>query len=114
MSRTSDYPYKATGFQMISSFDIQNFRCFDHLAVEGVKRFNVIVGDNAAGKTSLLEALFLALAGNVEVSVRFRQQRGLDGNFTGPVRAIEEAIWKDLFFDYDWSRNIQITLNGTG
>ena len=99
---------------MISSFDIQNFRCFDHLAVEGVRRFNVIVGDNGAGKTALLEALFLALSGSVEVSIRFRQQRGFDGNLAGSPRSMEEAIWRDLFFEYDWRRNIQIKLNGDG
>jgi predicted ATPase len=108
------HPHGPTGFQMIRSIDIQNFRCFEHLPIENVKRFNVIVGDNAAGKTALLEAIFLALSGNVEVSMRLRQQRGFESTFSGSPKAIEEAIWKDYFFNYDWRRNIRVRLNGDG
>jgi predicted ATPase len=107
-------PYAASEFQMITSFDIRNYRCFEHLLVDGVKRFNVIVGDNGTGKTTLLEALFLTLSGNVEVSLRLRAQRGYDGTFTGAPRAIEEAIWRDIFFGFDWNRSISISLKGNG
>jgi len=114
MTRADSRPYEASGFQMISSFSIQNFRCFDLLEVDRVRRFNVIVGDNGAGKTALLEALFLTLAGNVDVSLRLRQQRGFDGNFAGSTRGIEEALWRDFFFDYDWNKPLTVQLNGSG
>ncbi len=48
-------------FHMIRSIDIKNFRCYEHLHVNGCKRVNVIVGDNGSGKTALLEAMFMAL-----------------------------------------------------
>jgi len=47
---------------MIHSLDIVNFRCFKQLSTDRCRRFNVIVGENGAGKTSLLEAIFMALA----------------------------------------------------
>ncbi|MBA2409478.1 MAG: ATP-binding protein [Gammaproteobacteria bacterium] len=99
---------------MIKSIEIHNFRCFEHLRIESCSRFNVIVGDNAAGKTALLEAIFMALGTSPEISVRFRQQRGLENSFAGPPRRIEEAIWKDLFHGGDWSRSISINVQGDG
>lgn len=39
--------------------DVRNLRCIEHAYLELDARCNVIYGDNAAGKTSLLEAVFL-------------------------------------------------------
>ena len=99
---------------MITSVEIENFRCFERAKLEGCNRINVIVGDNGAGKTSLLEAMFFALGVTPELGVRFRQQRGLDGNFSASSRKIEEALWRNLFFRNDWSRDIAIGLSGSG
>jgi ABC-type transport system involved in cytochrome c biogenesis ATPase subunit len=107
-------PHRASGCRMIRTVDVRNFRCFEHLRIERCGRINVIVGDNAAGKTSLLEAIFLALGVNPEIGVRYRQQRGLDGAFSGPPIKIEEALWKNLFFASNWQRQIQIELAGDG
>jgi hypothetical protein len=107
-------PYPPSGYQMIKSIDIRRFRCFEHLRVEGCRRVNVIVGDNGTGKTALLEAMFLALAGGPEIAVRFRQQRGLEGTFNGPSRRIEEALWKDLFFHGEWNHPLSVELEGSG
>jgi ABC-type transport system involved in cytochrome c biogenesis ATPase subunit len=41
----------------ISSVEIENFRCFKKLRVDGLARVNVIVGANNSGKTVLLEAI---------------------------------------------------------
>jgi hypothetical protein len=102
------------GYQMIHRVEIDNFRCFEELHIEGCRRINVIVGDNGAGKTSLLEAIFLCLASGPELAVRYRQQRGLDGTFSGPAIKIEEALWRDLFFSSNWQRQIHIALTGEG
>ena len=106
--------YNASSYQMIRSIDIRNFRCFEHLEIDSCSRINVIVGDNGSGKTALLEAIFFALGSNPNLSLRFRQQRGLEGAFNGPVRRIEEAIWRDYFYNRDWKRNISIRLTGDG
>lgn len=44
---------------MISSFRVRNYRQFRDLQVDGLKRLNLIVGENSVGKTALLEALWL-------------------------------------------------------
>jgi len=41
----------------ITSIEIENFRCFSRLKVDGLAQVNVIVGANNAGKTALLEAI---------------------------------------------------------
>lgn len=44
---------------MLSSFRVQNFKCFEDLRLEGLGRINLIAGANNVGKTALLEALYL-------------------------------------------------------
>ncbi len=44
---------------MIKDVEINNFRCFSKLKVSGFEKVNLISGKNNAGKTALLEALFL-------------------------------------------------------
>jgi len=41
----------------LSYFKVENFKRFDSLEVKDIAQFNLIVGDNNVGKTSLLEAL---------------------------------------------------------
>ncbi|GEM_PF-1101505 len=45
----------------IDKIEINNFRCFEHLALDFHPRLNVFVGANGGGKTSLLEAVRLCL-----------------------------------------------------
>jgi AAA15 family ATPase/GTPase len=44
---------------MYKSFEIKNFRGFKELKIENLKRLNLIAGKNNAGKTAILEALFI-------------------------------------------------------
>jgi predicted ATPase len=102
------------GHVMIEQIDIRNFKCFRHLRVESCSRINVIVGDNGSGKTALLEAIFWALASTSELAIRYRQHRGIDGAFTGSPQRIEEAIWRDYFYEGNWTEEISVELKGTG
>lgn len=45
---------------LLTDFEIENFRCFDTFKMHNIKRINLIGGMNNAGKTALLEALFLS------------------------------------------------------
>jgi energy-coupling factor transporter ATP-binding protein EcfA2 len=45
---------------MITNLQFENFRGFSDLRLSGLKRVNLIVGHNNAGKTSLLEGIILA------------------------------------------------------
>jgi AAA15 family ATPase/GTPase len=44
---------------MLKEIEIQNFRCFEQIKISGFERINLIGGKNNAGKTALLEALFV-------------------------------------------------------
>ena len=44
---------------MLKEIEIQNFRCFENTKISGFERVNLIGGKNNAGKTALLEAVFL-------------------------------------------------------
>ncbi len=52
---------------MIHSVNITNFKCFRELSLSGFGRLNVIVGDNASGKTAFLEAIYLSQTGRPAV-----------------------------------------------
>ena len=45
----------------MKTIEINNFRCFDHLEVRFATGINLLIGDNASGKTSLLKACKYAL-----------------------------------------------------
>ena len=51
---------------MIRQLHIEGFRCFRELRVEPLNRVNLFVGQNNAGKTSLLEAVEVVAIGHVE------------------------------------------------
>jgi hypothetical protein len=99
---------------MIDSFEISNFRCFETLKVENCRRINVIVGESGAGKTAMLEGLFLALGASPEIAVRYRAQRGMDLTFGGTMGRIDEAIWRDLFYHGKWDTPATIELHASG
>jgi len=99
---------------MIRSIEIRNFRCYEHLILSDVTRTTLVVGDNGSGKTSLLEAIFLALGSGPEIALRYRGQRGLEGNFGGTNAQIEEALWGDFFYEYNMDRSISVIVSGDG
>jgi len=99
---------------MISGIEIRNFRCYRELKISRCSRLNVIVGDNGTGKTTLVESIFLPLASSVEVAMRLRQQRGLDGILGGAPKRIEEAVWGDLFHNQKVECPICLSLSGDG
>jgi AAA15 family ATPase/GTPase len=43
----------------LTSFSVENFKCFEAFELKNIRQFNLIAGDNNVGKTSLLEALLL-------------------------------------------------------
>ena len=91
---------------MIDSIQIKNYRAFKDLDLHGFKRINVIAGDSGSGKTSFLEAIFVASGSNPEVYMRTRTWRGLNENNLRmlPSRLGYESLFRELFFDFDSSR----------
>lgn len=45
---------------IIKSLELENFRNYDSLKIEFDERTNILYGDNAQGKTNILEAIFLS------------------------------------------------------
>jgi AAA15 family ATPase/GTPase len=75
---------------MIEKIKIENFRCFESLEVEGFKQFNILVGKNNGGKTSLLEALFGSKLPELIVYT----------NTLRHIPLIPEEFAKTLFFNF--------------
>jgi len=48
----------------IKKLSLENFRCFEKVELEFGSKMNLILGPNASGKTTILEAIFLLAAGN--------------------------------------------------
>lgn len=99
------------GYYMINQVEIRNFRCFKNVKLHGLKRFNFIVGESGTGKTALLEALFLAAAGNPQIWFRLRRWRGLgEGPIQLGVRETYEALFRDMFYGFDQKSGANIRI----
>jgi AAA15 family ATPase/GTPase len=77
---------------MLETLEIENFRCFEKLKVEGLKRINLIGGMNNAGKTALLEAIYLMLERDIK--------RLLDGRriTEEQIANLEELFYRHFFY----------------
>jgi hypothetical protein len=64
---------------MFQSFSIKNFRGIKDLTISPLSRLNLITGVNNAGKTAILEAIFLHLgANNAQLPLSINALRGMD------------------------------------
>ena len=61
---------------MFTRFHVRGFRNLEDLELNDLARVNVIAGANGAGKTALLEALFLHCAQNPSLVLKIRSFRG--------------------------------------
>ncbi|MEG4445885.1 AAA family ATPase [Microcoleus sp. AT9_B5] len=90
---------------MLKEIEIQNFRCFEQIKISGFERVNLIGGKNNAGKTALLEAIFLNFAPDASSLVILRYLR------REPSKALEampDRAWDNLFYALKKDRFIVI------
>jgi predicted ATPase len=99
---------------MIDAIEISNFRAFKRLEVDGCAPINIVVGENGASKTALLEAIFLTLCHSPEKGVMLRQFRGNEPRFAGDVKAIVEALYEEFFHKRDLTSKPTVRLRGDG
>ncbi|MCY4555767.1 MAG: AAA family ATPase [Chloroflexi bacterium] len=93
---------------MYTSFSIENFRLFDQLTVEPLARVNLIAGQNNAGKTALLEAIWLHSGQNTpDLAQRINIWRGLPASEPG-------ELFSELFRDYQTDLPIQLAASHDG
>jgi AAA15 family ATPase/GTPase len=90
---------------MLKEIEIQNFRCFEHIKISGFERVNLIGGKNNAGKTALLEALFLNVdpqASSLEILRKLRRES------SEALQAMPNRAWDNLFYAIKKDRAIVI------
>lgn len=106
---------KLSALGMVKSVKVSNFRGLKDFEVSDLALINVIVGDNAVGKTALLEAIFLALSGSPDKGILLKQWRGMDIAFqNNSGESVFEGIYADLFHDPKSLDPITIKLAGNG
>lgn len=95
---------------MIKSISIENFRCFHQTKIDGFGQVNLIGGQNNAGKTTLLEAIYLANSAQSN-SVVFLQQKLRSEIADGDH---PERIWGSLFHKFEKGREINLSVEAAG
>ncbi|MCH8275679.1 MAG: ATP-binding protein [Armatimonadetes bacterium] len=96
---------------MFDSVTIKNFRGFESVVADGLGLVNVIVGDNAVGKTTFLEALYLLSSQSPEKVFSIRAWRDMDPNLSSETFESGE-IWEDVF--YRFREDVDIFIDGKG
>lgn len=93
---------------MIKDLEIKNFRGLKKIKLQDLKRFNLFIGDNGSGKTSILDALFVSINPNNPTLLprtnRFRNIENVDYS----------SFFKMFFNDFNFKNAISITnkING--
>ncbi len=67
---------------LITNLKIQNFRNYSELNIDFNKDINIIYGDNAQGKTNILEAIFLSSFGKSFRTKKEKELIKMNENFT--------------------------------
>jgi AAA15 family ATPase/GTPase len=99
---------------MYTGFKVKNYRCFKSLELNNLNRVNLIAGLNNAGKTSLLEALFIhAGAYNPEIALRVNVFRGLELSDVN-VQPLVPSPWNSLFRNYQSNESIELVACAEG
>ena len=92
---------------MLERLHIRNLRGFSNLRIDTLGRINLVAGRNNAGKTTLLEAIFLLGGGtDARMAVNPNVLRGIDADDDVPR---SETFWKPLFSELDTSRTLAIS-----
>ena len=88
---------------MISSFQISNYKNLDSILLDNLKNVNLLVGDNNAGKTNILEALMLyASQFNLETIQNILGSRGEDVSMFSSSQASNSLnTFLPLVYNYD-------------
>ncbi len=97
---------------MITKAQFTNFRGFRDLTLDGMRRINLIVGNNGSGKTALMEGLYLGAASGPQIALSLRQFRGFAPP-QGPMGVPSlSALWEDLFYNFEITPGVEIDISG--
>lgn len=91
---------------MFKSLKILKYKNISELEIDKVPRILLVGGKNNAGKSTLLEAIFLAMDGlSPDIISRHFSWRG-----AGQIMLDPDYWWRPSFHDYDFSKTIHIGL----
>ncbi|MFZ2967475.1 MAG: AAA family ATPase [Sulfuricurvum sp.] len=79
---------------MINTVDLTNFKCFEHLYVNGLQSVNLIGGKNNIGKTSFMESLELFLSSRNTYDLAF--------NIYKMIRRRQHNIRREKYIELDF------------
>jgi AAA15 family ATPase/GTPase len=86
---------------MFTAIQIRNFRGIKDIEIENLGKINIFVGDNATGKTAILDAVYILInPNNPELPIKTNFWRNL-----GPLTP---SFWRSLFYDFDYNNEILI------
>ena len=89
-------------YLMIEQLHIENFRCFKSADVGELRPINIIVGNNASGKTAFLESIKLGLDAFPNLLPWFNQLRSIPSAYPGnPSQEQFQSLFLDLFHQFD-------------
>ena len=101
---------------MLKEIEIQNFRCFEQIKISGFERVNLIGGKNNAGKTALLEALFLYSDPDGRSIFALKKLRmessesSASSEWIESIESIYKREWDNLF--YSLNKDAVIVIHG--
>lgn len=96
---------------MVTKLIIEGFKGFQQIEIPRLSRISLLGGRNNAGKTSVIEALFMFFDRfNPQLFLRQFAWRGIDSILFDP-----ESMWAPAFLDYDLTKKISIiaAINGS-
>jgi len=93
---------------MLRRFRVKGFRNLEDLKLDDLARVNLIAGRNGAGKTALLEALFLHCAQNPSLVLKLRTFRGYGNTVALSLTKREDTPWQSLFAGFDETHTIKL------
>ena len=93
---------------MFERLRIRNFRGFGDLRIDSLGRINLVTGRNNAGKTTLLEAIFL-LSGAADPRMALNGHVVRGWRQGKPLPWVADTWWKPLFSGLDTNRAPEIS-----
>ena len=91
---------------MFESIEIENYKKIRKIKIEDFKQFNLIVGKNNSGKTSILEAIFYSInPGNPTLTIQAVGQVKISLDKS----AKEAMFWEPFFHRLDTGREVKLS-----
>lgn len=86
---------------MFKNISIKNYKKINQLSLNELKQFNIFVGKNNVGKTSILEAIYVLInPSNPQLPFNTNIHRNID--------IINTQFWKNIFYKFNESNRVSL------